>query len=139
MTSPTVLQLAFALVFGLLIVRLLRQIAQGETSLLKGLFWCALWGLGLIFVLQPELAQSLAGLLGVTRGTDAVLYTALALLSVLQYRTFQLLDGKEREVSRLTEEMALLRWEVEKKNRPGAEETLEPTAAPESALPPPTS
>ncbi len=140
MSSPIVFQLAFALVFGLLIFRIVRQIARGRAPLFKSLFWCALWGVGLIFVLRPDLAQRLAELLGVTRGTDAVLYTALALLSVLQYRTFQLLDGKDREISRLTEELALIRWEMEgRRERPQGEGTPPSTVESETVLEPPAS
>ncbi len=115
MTSPLVLQILFVLVFGALIVKLFGQIYRGDISSSRGGFWVAIWSLGLVFVLVPALSERLAKFLGVTRGTDAVLYTALALLSVLVYRLFQLSDIKDREISRLTEELALLRWDLENK------------------------
>lgn len=67
-------------------------------------------------VVQPELSVKLATLLGVTRGTDAVVYTAIAFLSVMIFRAFRLLDIQDKQISELTTALAIKEWERDQKS-----------------------
>lgn len=111
MDRPLLIQALFAVSFGLLLVRLGISTARGLIPRNRAVIWATLWGMGLLLVLSPSLSFHLARFLGVTRGTDAVTYTAIAFLSVMVFRAFQLIDVQDRELSRLTTEMALNEWE----------------------------
>ncbi len=103
----TPIQWVFAIVFGFWILRLVYLISTRSIPRGRGLIWLSLWSAGLILVSAPELSNRLARLLGVTRGTDAVVYTAIAFLSVLLFRAFRLIDLQDREISKLTTALAL--------------------------------
>lgn len=62
-------------------------------------------------VLLPDLSFKLASLLGVSRGTDAMVYSAIGFLSLLVFRTFSLLDAQDRQISQLTTALAVKEWE----------------------------
>ena len=103
----TLIQWGFVCIFGVLIVRLCWQIASASVPRRRGLYWLGLWSCGLALVLRPEMSMKLAELLGVSRGTDAVVYLAIAFLSVLIFRTFRLLDLQDHQISELTTALAL--------------------------------
>jgi hypothetical protein len=111
MSKPLVMQALFAICFGLLLLRLAVAARKGLVPRNRALIWAVLWSTGLVLVLSPSLSFHLARALGVTRGTDAVTYTAIAFLSVMVFRAFQLIDVQDRELSRLTTELAIYEWE----------------------------
>lgn len=114
-----VIQLLFGICFGLLLLRLAVAAAKGNVPRNRAVIWAGLWGLGLLLVLNPGLSFYLARMLGVTRGTDAVTYIAIAFLSVMVFRAFQLIDHQDRELSRMTTELAIREWEF-RRSSPGA-------------------
>lgn len=103
----TLIQWGFGCIFGVLISRLCWQLLSGSIPRRRGLYWLVLWSSGLALVLRPEMSARLAELLGVSRGTDAVVYLAIAFLSVLIFRTFRLLDLQDHQISELTTALAL--------------------------------
>jgi hypothetical protein len=111
MNNPLVIQALFGVFFGLLLLRLAVAAHKGWIPRNRAAIWAIVWSTGLVLVLSPSLSFHLARALGVTRGTDAVTYTAIAFLSVMVFRAFQLIDGQDRELSRLTTELALYEWE----------------------------
>ena len=113
--SLTLIQWAFVLIFGAILVRLCWLIWQSAIPRGRGLVWLGIWSVGLVVVLKPELSARLATVLGVTRGTDAVVYTAIAFLSVLVFRAFRLLDLQDKQLSELTTALALRDWAEEQK------------------------
>lgn len=108
------IQALFVGIFGLLLLRLAWNAGKGAIPRNRALLWGLIWSSGLVLVIHPALSFHLARLLGVTRGTDAVTYTAIAFLSVMLFRAFQLLDGQDRELSRLTTQIALYQWEQQR-------------------------
>lgn len=109
--SFTVIQWGFVVVFGFSITRLVRLLADRTIPRGRGLIWLGLWSFGLVMVLAPELSFRLAHLFGVARGTDAVVYSAIAFLSLLLFRAFSLLDDQDRQISQLTTALTLKDWE----------------------------
>ncbi len=110
-----VIQLLFGVCFGLLLLRLAFAAAKGSIPRNRAVIWAGLWSLGLLLVLNPGLSFYLAKILGVTRGTDAVTYVAIAFLSVMVFRAFQLIDYQDQEISRMTTELALREWELQRR------------------------
>ncbi len=111
MSKPLVFQLLFGVCFGALLIRLVVGALKGWIPRNRAMVWAVVWGSGLVLVISPALSFQLARVLGVTRGTDAVTYTAIAFLSVMVFRAFQLIDTQDRELSRLTTELAIFEWE----------------------------
>jgi hypothetical protein len=109
--SFSLIQVGFVVFFGALLLWLCRMIVKSTIPRGRGIIWLGIWSLGLVVVLFPELSKKLAAVLGVTRGTDAVVYSAIALLSVLIFRAFRLLDIQDRQLSELTTALALTDWE----------------------------
>jgi hypothetical protein len=118
MSQPVVFQLLFGTCFGLLLARLIWSALRGGIPRNRAIIWAVVWGSGLVLVLSPSLSFHLARILGVHRGTDAVTYLAIALLSVMVFRTFQLLDAQDQALSRLTTELALYEWQAQSAIRP---------------------
>lgn len=112
--SPLRIQWLFVAIFGVLILRVVFMALKGTVPRNRAIIWCGVWGSGLLMVVHPALSERLAMLLGVTRGVDAVIYIAIALLSVFLFRAFALLDTLDRQVSQLTTELALFEWEQKK-------------------------
>lgn len=112
MSQPLVFQVLFGACFGLMLIRLAVAAFRGGIPRTRAIIWATVWGFGLILVLSPSLSFHLARALGVHRGTDAVTYLAVALLSVMIFRSFQLLDAQDQALSRLTTELALYEWQA---------------------------
>ncbi len=113
----------FAVCFGLLLLRLATSAFRGEIPRSRAVIWAFVWSVGLVLVLNPKLSFGLARLLGVTRGTDAVTYTAIAFLSVMIFRAFQLLDAQDQQLSKMTTQLALYEWEHGRPSSRGARAT----------------
>jgi hypothetical protein len=111
MSKYLVIQALFGGFFGLLLLRLAVLAHRGQVPRNRAVIWTMVWGVGLALVMSPALSYKLARVLGVTRGTDAVTYTAIAFLSVMVFRAFQLIDVQDGQLSRLTTELALYEWE----------------------------
>jgi small membrane protein len=111
MMPLSLIQWAFVLVFGFWIGRLVWLMGTRAIPRRRGLIWLVLWSFGLAVVAKPELSHKLANILGVTRGTDAIVYSAIALLSLLVFRAFNLIDLQDRQISQLTTALALKNWE----------------------------
>jgi hypothetical protein len=120
--NMTLIQLVFVVFFGALLVRLCWMIVKSTIPRGRGLVWLGIWSMGLVVVLRPELSKKLADVLGVTRGTDAVVYTAIAFLSVLVFRAFRLLDMQDKQLSQLTTALALRDWEQSEESESVAED-----------------
>ena len=117
----TVIQWGFMVVFGVSITRLCTLMSRRSIPRGRGLIWLGLWSFGLAMVLEPRLSFKLARILGVTRGTDAVVYSAIGFLSLLVFRAFNLLDQQDRQISQLTTALALKEWEDGQKSALEAE------------------
>jgi small membrane protein len=94
--------------FGVLIVLTLILVSRGRTTLRAGLGWSLLWVAGLLTVLFPDSTKILADILGINRGVDVILYSALfaglAGFFVIYLRFRRL----ERQMTVLTRELALM-------------------------------
>lgn len=132
MSKLLTIQALFALTFGGLLARLVLQVVRGKIPRNRAIIWAGMWSLGLVLVIKPDLSFHLARWLGVTRGTDAVTYVAIAFLSVMIFRAFQLIDDQDRELSRLTTELAIFCWESsrspESPDTPHSESRPDPSA-----------
>ncbi len=79
-----------------------REMSSGVLTLLV-IFWIAV----AVVVLLPQTAQMLASLLGVGRGADVVVYTAVVVMMYLLFRMYVRIEHLEREITKLVREIAL--------------------------------
>lgn len=112
--SLSLIQWAFVVVFGGAIGRLASLMWRRAIPRRRGLIWLSIWSFGLLVVVRPELSARLAEILGVSRGTDAIVYSAIAFLSMLLFRCFSLLDEQDYQISELTTAVALQQWDQER-------------------------
>lgn len=119
--------------FGVLLVLTLIMVSRGRTTMRAGLGWSVLWTAGLLTVLFPDSTKILAEVLGISRGVDVILYSALfAGLTgfFMIYLRFRKLD---RQVTILTQELAMMAAASNLPRIGGADqegETEEPESAP---------
>lgn len=75
------------------------------------LFWVLFWVLSTVVVLYPQGATRLANILGIGRGSDLVLYIAVAGIFLLLFRLHIKIESTGREVTKLVRERALEKHE----------------------------
>lgn len=71
--------------------------------------WCALWLTVGVVALIPELTSRLADLLGIGRGADVVVYTAIVVIVAILFRVSIRLEQLDRAITKVTRELALRR------------------------------
>ena len=81
------------------------------------IFWYLIWLAGLVGVLLPKTTTKLAGLFGVGRGVDVIVYIALALLFYLVFRIYVMIEDIRREITSLIRKIALEETETPPKRR----------------------
>lgn len=71
--------------------------------------WVVLWLAVGVVALIPELTNRLADLLGIGRGADVVLYSAIIVIVALLFRLSVRLEQLNRAITKVTRELALRR------------------------------
>lgn len=104
MTIIQIILTVFALFgFGAAVSRFRR----GNMGMWQLTLWSILWSAILAVVLRPEIAVVIANKFGVGRGTDVVVYLAIASLFYMQFRLFARTEDQERQITKLARELAL--------------------------------
>lgn len=85
---------------------------DGAISFGSLLFWFAIWSTAILTVFYPDFTTYLAKLLGIGRGADVVLYSAVVILFYLVFRLHVLLENIRHDITKLVRQIAL----QEKKN-----------------------
>lgn len=76
---------------------------RGRLSRRQGLVWLFVWGLAAALIAVPNTASSLAGLLGIGRGSDLVFYLAILtglFVTVHFYNRYRRLEETVTELAR---------------------------------------
>lgn len=96
--------IAFAL-FAL--YRTVSRFRAGELHLLPMLLWIVVWLAVIAVTLLPQAASWFAGLIGVGRGVDAVMYLAIILLFYVIFRIFLRIEKVERDITALVRKVGI--------------------------------
>lgn len=112
--KPLIMQIILSVVALLSAERLWQRWRTHTLGLGAIIFW--LLGLAgvLLLVWRPTLADKLSQVVGVGRGTDAILYIGVAVIFYLVLRIFIRLEKQEDLLTRLTTEIALGREQNKK-------------------------
>jgi len=84
-----------------------RRERQGALGRLGAILWSVLWVAAAVVVLLPDVASRFAGLVGVGRGADAVLYLSVIFLFYLIFRIFLRLDKMDRDITTLVRRVSM--------------------------------
>lgn len=102
-----VLQIMVTIIAVASIARVIAQALQKRGSLVPPLMWTAVWILVIIVFWTPEVASYAAVRLGIGRGADLIVYTAILVVLYLMYRVFIRLERMEQNITSITRQFAL--------------------------------
>lgn len=103
----TVIQMLLLAAFAAALGLTVRRGKQNVLSRSETFLWGALWIAGAVVTLRPEVTTFFAGVIGVGRGTDAVMYVSVAVLFYLTFRIFLRIDKLDHEITELVRREAL--------------------------------
>jgi small membrane protein len=93
--------------FMFALTRAVLRFRDGHINARELVTLCLFWIGASIVALWPTLTTTLANLLGVGRGADAVLYITVAALCYLQFRTYIRIRDTEQQLTELVRKLAL--------------------------------
>lgn len=114
-----VLQIVFVLFIMFVLTRVIARWRGGEISLGEFIFWSCTWAIIATLVLWPGSSSLVARALGVGRGTDAAVYTAILVLFYAIFRIVVKLEFIEHEITQIVRMLAIR--EGERRNDPNEE------------------
>lgn len=98
----------FLVAFALFaIIKTVRQYKDQRVSTYWFGVWGLLWLLVILVALWPQTADRLAAVVGVGRGSDALVYTAVVILAYLEYRSMIRQERLHKEITELTRSIAI--------------------------------
>jgi len=89
------------------IARTWKQFRQGKLRKRELLFWTLFWVTLSGTALMPQTTDIAAKFVGVGRGVDLAIYTALIALFYLVFRLYVKLEETERDITKLVRKIAL--------------------------------
>jgi small membrane protein len=102
-------QLLFSFFVCLIVGNIAGSVRSGDISLRGGALWVLVWAMALLLVLFPHVASYIANIFGIGRGSDVVLYAAVALLFGISFSLHVKLSRIEQSLTRVVREDALTR------------------------------
>ena len=102
-----IIQILLPLFFISALVKAVGRYKKGDITVSMMVLWILVWVAGIFIVLNPNSTFYVARFLGVTRGADAVVYIALAVLFFVVFRLVAQVEKLKREVTKLAREVAL--------------------------------
>ena len=102
----------FLITFAVLaILRTWKQYTKRYVSKYWFLLWGGVWALVILAALMPQWTDKVAGVLGVERGADLLVYTAVVCMAYLVYRLMVRQQKMNEEITGLVRKIALDRPE----------------------------
>jgi len=86
--------------------RVLKKYRSSEIKLKELIIWSVFWLVAGAVVLSPNSTNMIAGIVGIGRGADLVVYISLALLFYILFRIFYRLEKIEKNITKITRELA---------------------------------
>lgn len=102
-----IIQILLPLFFVFALFKAVGRYKKGDITVGMMVLWILVWVAGIFIVLSPNSTFYVARFLGVTRGADAIVYIALAVLFFVVFRLLTNVEKLKREVTQLTRAVAL--------------------------------
>ncbi|MDO8499447.1 MAG: DUF2304 domain-containing protein [bacterium] len=121
-----VIQIILVLFFLLAIFNVIKRYREGAIAGLTLVSWFIFWVVAMVVVIRPNDTFYFAHLVGIGRGSDLIVYSALAIMFFLFFRLTVKIEKMNKDITKLTREMALGKSVNCHSDRPsqGAEESL---------------
>lgn len=104
----------FIIVFSLFaIVKTLKQFRTGKLTLAVLFLWMIFWVIVGVVVLLPQTTNTLARVVGVGRGVDAIMYVSIIALFYAVFKLLVRIEDTQREITKLVRTLALQKEEKE--------------------------
>lgn len=97
------------------IARTFRQFKKGKLTLAFLFLWIVFWLIVGVVVVLPQTTDTLARLVGVGRGVDAIMYVSIIALFYAVFRLLVRIEDVEREITKLVRKLAMEEVDKEKK------------------------
>lgn len=105
--NSIIFQLIF-LVFSLLVIASIwKKTQKGEVTVRGAVWWTLFWIFADVAVLWPDMTTRIANRFGIGRGSDFVLYIALALMFFFLFRFQIKLERMNRDITNVVRREAL--------------------------------
>lgn len=102
-----IIQILLLLFFLIAIIKVIGRYRTGEISVRGAILWIIFWLLAGVVVVIPNSTFYLARAVGIGRGADLVVYTALALIFFILFRIIVKIEKINRDITKLTRKAAL--------------------------------
>ncbi len=89
------------------IVTVLKRMHEGMLSFRALIFWILFWVGAAVVVIWPNSTQVLANHLGIGRGTDVVMYMAMAIVFFILFRLHIKIESLNRAMTKVVRQDAL--------------------------------
>lgn len=106
------LQIIVSVFVIFVVFRLFRKYRDNTLTISEFITWLFIWAALLIGFWLPETASYLAAIFGIGRGVDLAIYSAIIIIFYLIFRLYLKHDRQQKEITKLTRYLALLREEL---------------------------
>jgi hypothetical protein len=111
------IQLGFVIFILFAASRAVLRFKGGSLHIGALVFWISIWVTAAIAVFSPDQTTEVARLLGIGRGVDVVIYSAIALLFYLVFRLHVYLEEIRTQISTLIRELSLREVSLKKSKK----------------------
>ena len=120
----TIISITFFIISGLSIWQICLRIKKNQIGIRSALIWIGLWaGIG-FFSLFPELLDTAVRLVQMKTRILFMLLVAVFVLFALVFNYASRMDNMQRNITKLTREIATLNFKLEKKNKTDLDRNL---------------
>lgn len=102
-----VIQFIVTLIAVLALIGIGKRLRRGAITIVESLVWALVWVGAMVVVWNPAISNRLAAWLGVGRGADAILYSAIVILFYALLKLHARMEQLEHSVSELVKKIAL--------------------------------
>ncbi len=101
------IQVIITLVAGAALRGIYKRFRKNAMSVKEVVLWTLVWSGGTVLVWEPHISNRLAAWLGVGRGADAILYSAVVMLAYGVVRAFAIIQALEHALSEMVKQKAI--------------------------------
>ena len=87
--------------------RVILRFKEGKVSFVALVGWFFLWSSVELIVWVPSVTTSLAQILGIGRGADLIIYSAIIIIFYLIFRIYVKFEDMERQITQIVQTVAL--------------------------------
>jgi len=108
-------QILLILFAAFAIIRTFKQYREQKVSVYWSFVWSLFWLVVIFVAISPQTTDILAEKLGVERGADLLVYTAVVILAYATYRILMRIEKQNADITSMTRKVAIL--EAKKKEQ----------------------